>query len=232
MTVQVLHRTFPSWTRRSKHVDPGVQKAWVLPKKEPVAPLLNAKNNPALVYRDNLTKQYNAQLVAHDLNASKVAVTLCDDNQRLFYFFAVATDGNCGFAALAKGDGLNRRKQLTSNYMRTKLRNEVRSFGGYYSHEATVNDAFGIYYSDCDSDALCESVMQKGRNGHWLGDRWGNMEILALARALGVCIELYSYDANLGGIRCYERYDFGKQHIGLLFSGGSAGGHFDLLMKA
>lgn len=88
-----------------------------------------------------------------------------------------------------------------------------------------------------DKVALFErSVVVGGIDGHWLGQYWGDLEILALARALQITIDLYTFDTNLQQVRQYfrARCEEGKYvelTVSLLFTGKADSGHFDLLQE-
>mmetsp|Transcript_14770 Transcript_14770/g.31672 ORF Transcript_14770/g.31672 Transcript_14770/m.31672 type:complete len:259 (+) Transcript_14770:53-829(+) len=213
------------------------KKSWRGARGQKVAPalLLRAKKNHALLFRDALTKDYNVELEKADFYPAGVSVPVCNGSTgELMEFVPIEPNGSCGFEAIAVALSVEKGKTTTGNYVRTKLRDELRSFAGTYDAEAADWCVGRAHPGGCSAVDLADSVMRRGKDGHWLGERWGNIELLALARALHVCIELFVYDeeasADAPTVRNYETFDHGKVRVGLLYSGLSQGGHFDVVL--
>ncbi|KAK1858275.1 hypothetical protein I4F81_000885 [Pyropia yezoensis] len=75
-------------------------------------------------------------------------------------------------------------------------------------------------------------VVVGGLHGHWLCAELGTLEISALARAAGLHLELYTWDARRQAARPYFSERAGDLWVGLFFSGAALTGHFDLLLRA
>jgi len=160
-------------------------------------------------------------------------------NKRILKFCPVSLDGDCGFSALAKAVNEVRWAQdpkhieLTAVDIREILRREVITNKSFYLEQAKQNEAFlWCLEENGGIDGFSESVVRSGMKGHWLGEKWGGMELLALSKALEITIEMFTYSADLRSIVSYERLCGGtKAYAGLLFTGPATGGHFDLLME-
>mmetsp|Transcript_10901 Transcript_10901/g.29210 ORF Transcript_10901/g.29210 Transcript_10901/m.29210 type:complete len:300 (+) Transcript_10901:178-1077(+) len=122
--------------------------------------------------------------------------------------------------------------KVTGDLIRKRVRDEVVDNRAIYDAEAMRNEGFGYLKKHCSVDMFCRSVVNTGGEGHWLGCKWGSMEIVAAARALGLCIELYTYDSETQDLRMYDFFSHGPVKVGLLFSGAGSFGHFDLLLHA
>eukprot|EP00182_Erythrolobus_australicus_P004618 CAMPEP_0185830808 /NCGR_PEP_ID=MMETSP1353-20130828/1100_1 /TAXON_ID=1077150 /ORGANISM="Erythrolobus australicus, Strain CCMP3124" /LENGTH=282 /DNA_ID=CAMNT_0028528793 /DNA_START=132 /DNA_END=980 /DNA_ORIENTATION=+ len=124
----------------------------------------------------------------------------------------------------------NTTDKVTGDLVRNKIRDEVAENRAVYIIEASKNEAFHYMVQQCSIDMFCRSVVNSGDERHWFGSKWGSMEVVAAARALGICIELYTYDRESKRLRMYESFARGPVKIGLLFSGVGDLGHFDLLV--
>lgn len=145
----------------------------------------------------------------------------------------VPKDGNCGFSALAQGFNLLKGKTMTADEVRWALHNEISGNKDYYESRAKDNPIFEILLSETSPEDVAASVVRRNIGGHWLGEKWGVLEIEAVARALDVAVGLFTKEGIPGGrIRQYYCSEKRETFLGLLFSGSSAGGHFDLIVRA
>ncbi len=132
--------------------------------------------------------------------------------------------GDCGFEAVAWGIALTRGAGPSSREVRRVLAQHV------YSQRDAYVRACG---SARQVDQFCRGVMKTGLLGHWLGATWGALEIVAVARAIGVTIRVYTFDVRTQRFRCYFEEMAGgadEQPVRLLFSGDADRGHFDCLV--
>ncbi|KAA8491194.1 hypothetical protein FVE85_9489 [Porphyridium purpureum] len=193
--------------------------------------------NKQIQKRDALVVEYNKRLEENDFVESP-AVRVETQVQDAFgetttvLFHPIPADGNCGFEAIAMGMNIANTgksgKGMSSRTVRAKLREELTQFRHFYELEAQRNAGFAVVVAMHSIDEVCESVGRRGKNGFWLGSLWGNMELLAIARALQCTIEVYQFDTSASKFRCYDAFEYGKPVIRLLYSGFSMGGHFDL----
>lgn len=153
----------------------------------------------------------------------------------------VPKNGNCGFQAIAWGlmhvDILQGDEAYSLN-VRQKLANHVTEDGEFYASKLVE---FGMVdTSDCEEgeersrafeciEDFKDGVLREGLDGHWLGESFGSLELLALARVYGVKIEVYTYCTRSDSVKMYQETGKGSQTVSLLFSGECASGHFDLL---
>lgn len=146
---------------------------------------------------------------------------------------ATQAGGNCGFQAAAWalihfGIGGN---AMCSTRVRELLAEHVRATRDFYVRRLVEVGIVPAVPAARDSvDAFCSEVRRQGIHGHWLGQMWGGLEIVALARALGVCVELYAFDVDAQRVRLYQKVEEGKKVVALLFTGEAGAGHFDLLL--
>eukprot|EP00182_Erythrolobus_australicus_P004274 CAMPEP_0185834196 /NCGR_PEP_ID=MMETSP1353-20130828/4698_1 /TAXON_ID=1077150 /ORGANISM="Erythrolobus australicus, Strain CCMP3124" /LENGTH=319 /DNA_ID=CAMNT_0028532585 /DNA_START=123 /DNA_END=1079 /DNA_ORIENTATION=+ len=153
----------------------------------------------------------------------------------------IAKDGNCGFNSIATALRLSAKRTApgnadfvyaTTQQVREALREEVSSNRAFYEELAARNAAFAFCLAESGGiDAFAAHVLRGGLDGHWLGEKWGSVELLALARALKITIEVFTQtesEVERGiSFRGYERICGGhKAFCGLLFSGPATGGHF------
>ncbi|OSX73893.1 hypothetical protein BU14_0320s0004, partial [Porphyra umbilicalis] len=80
--------------------------------------------------------------------------------------------------------------------------------------------------------AFSHRVLVGGLRGHWLCGEFGTLELSALATALALHIEVYTWDARRQAVRAYFGEAAGDTWVGLFFSGAALTGHFDLLLRA
>ncbi|KAA8498364.1 hypothetical protein FVE85_5949 [Porphyridium purpureum] len=197
------------------------------PQKEPrktgnKAPLSD------IAMRDVLTRKWNAQLKENKMRGDQVRLTIKDTENRTLEFRPMHSDGNCGFNAIAAAMTRHGRP-IDALGVRTALQRELQTNRLFYRQEARINEAFRYQRASVSTGKLITLVGQNGPNGFWLGSAWGPMEVLAIAKALGVTIELMSFDRNGTQVRSYAKYTYGDAWIGLLFTGKHDHGHFDML---
>uniref|UniRef100_A0A7S0ZJM2 OTU domain-containing protein n=1 Tax=Timspurckia oligopyrenoides TaxID=708627 RepID=A0A7S0ZJM2_9RHOD len=214
-------------------VGDGLKRGFSRAKVRPAKELGTNMDTTVYDFRDDCVRKYNSNIEAlgkKAKTATQCSVELEDDQGRPLRFIPIASNGNCGFIAICAGIRYVQAKAITSADLRVMLRDEVLNNREFYRQEAKTNEAFRYCRKACGTDAFCRSVVKSGSTGHWLGEKWGYMEMKALARALKVCIEMFVYDEELKLIRSFQKLDHGRDHIGLLFSGPSDGGHFDVLL--
>jgi len=190
---------------------------------------------------------------------SAPCVVVEDKKGNRLRFVPIVSDGSCGFAAIAKGvnlcgmdaasgevsddcdsfvtdkssggsSGGSSPVKITAMRVRKSIRDEVQEHKEFYDSEAKTNDGFRYLRKRCSDDTFCSSVVNAGACGHWLGSKWGHMEIVAAARAFRITIELYTFDEDSQELRMYEDVKHGPLKIGLLYSGLCDTGHYDLLV--
>uniref|UniRef100_A0A7S1XFW6 OTU domain-containing protein n=1 Tax=Compsopogon caeruleus TaxID=31354 RepID=A0A7S1XFW6_9RHOD len=151
----------------------------------------------------------------------------------VFRFIPIAMDGSCGFAAVAKGVNAVKGMKFTPDKLRLLLRDQARSTSGFFAEEMARNAAyrFCVEEGGCTLDDFAASVVRKGVAGHWLGEKWQMVEVMALARVMQIRIDVFTYDEKCRILRRHDELNTSEaQCIGLLFSGPPSGGHFDLLL--
>jgi len=155
------------------------------------------------------------------------------DGQQLS-FTPIIGNGNCGFLTLAIGANSVLKERYSSFDIRRILCEEVRKNRPFYEEESTKNPAHR-YHMDLEDEESFEefeqSVLKAGWDGHWLGEKWGMLEIKSIARALKITIDVYTYDSKSSSLRSYHQEKFGPGLVGMFFSGIAHKGHFDLLLK-
>mmetsp|Transcript_8817 Transcript_8817/g.12871 ORF Transcript_8817/g.12871 Transcript_8817/m.12871 type:complete len:218 (-) Transcript_8817:135-788(-) len=157
---------------------------------------------------------------------------LTDAKGRRYKLVSIPGDGNCGFHAVAAG--LNALQEsgtevdvdldFSEGDIRKLLKKEAESAPGYYSEKLKE---FG--FEEAELEAFLKTTMEGGMDGHWLGAQFGEVELMMIARAMGLRIEMFVSEHN--AVRCYQTHDFGKNSVGLLYSGSADRGHFDLLLE-
>jgi len=199
-------------------------------KPVPTVPKLLTKpdDGGSFEFRDALAYIYYQQKDFFKGNTSKFRISVTDVIDRKFYFYPIDPDGSCGFTAIARGLKANGRF-VTPQEIRFALRTEVLSNGGFYNQQAKENEAFGYCKKNHSAKSLAEAAIHSGHTGHWLGEKWGSMEVLAIAKNMGITIELFCFDKAMNRLRSYDLFNYGEVYVGLLFSGYCLGGHFDLL---
>mmetsp|Transcript_3297 Transcript_3297/g.10089 ORF Transcript_3297/g.10089 Transcript_3297/m.10089 type:complete len:209 (-) Transcript_3297:128-754(-) len=156
-----------------------------------------------------------------------------DELGRKYKLVEVPGDGNCGFHAIAVG--INALKQMEEDVVdeemgesdiRKLLKNEAVAEPDYYLDKLAE---FGFEQSELQS--FVETTQNGGMDGHWLGAKLGEVELMMLAKALSLKINVFVSDEGEEEIKCYQTHDFGKDQLGLLYSGSHDQGHFDLLVQ-
>ncbi|KAA8493233.1 hypothetical protein FVE85_8678 [Porphyridium purpureum] len=148
-----------------------------------------------------------------------------------YAFYPTKVDGNCGFSAIASSMNMcHSTNKYTARGIRRELMLEVKENRALYESLGKRNAAFGMCLQESGGiDAFLNRVLDEGISGHWLGERLGDVELLALARRLKVVIEVFTFQPRRG-FRTYQKLCGGKMgYVGLLYTGPSHGGHFDLL---
>lgn len=183
-------------------------------------------------------------LASSSPSSSRRKVTTNDG--RHFRFMATLSGGDCGFQAIswalivANAAG----PDMCSALVRKALRDEVANHREYYASLAEsylnvqedtstelVQDEHTTSSSAAEAvDHFLKSVLIGGLTGHWLGQQWGNVEIVAIARAYKLHIELFAFDVATQTVRGYFEEKAGDLFVGLLFTGSAADGHFDVLV--
>jgi len=155
------------------------------------------------------------------------------DGQQLS-FTPIVGNGNCGFLTLAIGANQVLKEHYSSFDIRRILCEEVRRNRRFYEEESTKNPSHR-YHMDLEDEESFEefeqSVLKTGWDGHWLGEKWGMLEIKSIAKALGITIDVYTFDSKSRSLRSYHQEKFGPGFVGMFFSGIALKGHFDLLLK-
>lgn len=160
--------------------------------------------------------------------------TVKDVDGKKYRLVTVPGDGNCGFQALAAGINSLREEELegsegglSAKDVRGVLRKELEAETEFYQEKL---EEFGL---DANTlQRLLIDVSAGGFDGHWLGAHLGEMEVMMLARALGLRVDVFTNDNGREVVRCYQTHDYGKGSVGLLYTGSSENGHFDLLVEA
>lgn len=148
----------------------------------------------------------------------------------------LAAPGGCGNPALIRKEVALHVRDNREGYARM-LRDHHSALVENAEHNTDGNDKGRDLDCWIDRVILFESSVQVGGiNGHWLGQHWGDLEILALARALRITIDLYAFDMHLQRVRRYFRADGSSECaetmvVSLLFTGKADCGHFDLLQE-
>lgn len=152
-------------------------------------------------------------------------------------------DGNCGFQAVATGLevlGILNESEATHTVVRERLMFHVRDEDVFYaqqiaswcqmeSESVSEDEAWDVGLDSVER--FIESVTQEGMQGHWLGSMWGGLELMALSRAFGVQIEVFTYCTLKQEVKKYEEHNAdGEGTVSLFFAGCASGGHFDLLL--
>lgn len=168
-------------------------------------------------------------------------VTTSDETRRLFK--EVDMDGNCGFQAVAKGLkalGILRKSEATHMVVRERLMHHVKDETVFYAQklaswrqmeDRTISEDEAWDMGLESVEKFLESVMQGGIQGHWLGSMWGGIELMAVARAFDVHIEVFTYCTLKHEVKKYEEHNTESAGVvSLFFAGCASGGHFDLLL--
>lgn len=132
--------------------------------------------------------------------------------------------GDCGFEAVCWGLQTGRGYGPSARELRRITRDHVLANRASYVRACGDTRAVG---------AFCRSVVRPGLAGHWLGSSWGALEIIAVARAVGNSITVYTFDTKLQRFRAYfeEAVNEDKHPaVRLLFTGDADRGHFDCLV--
>jgi hypothetical protein len=151
----------------------------------------------------------------------------------LFRVYPMVMNGDCGFAAIAKGVNLHameeapaeddeKRRERPSS--RSGMSHATIAFLNSYRRpkEASSQDIRRLMaeevsanrpiYSAISSGLFTEpqlttfvkSVVRPGMAGHWLGAEIGGLEFVAVARALDITLALYCFDVPSQTVRRFE----------------------------
>lgn len=137
-------------------------------------------------------------------------------------FVATRAGGDCGWEAISWGLLVARGSSPSGTRIRAFARAHVRSERTAYA------DACGVPEQ---VDEFLASVTRTGLSGHWLGQTWGALELVAVARALSCTVRLYAWCPTTQGVRSYFEESAGKDVVRLLFTGSAERGHFDVLLE-
>ncbi|PXF46122.1 hypothetical protein BWQ96_04128 [Gracilariopsis chorda] len=144
---------------------------------------------------------------------------------------ATPSGGDCGFHAISWALLHLSGPTLSSTDVRRKLSTHVRQNTAFYSDLLRRQGHWELADETANAVAtFSRSVLMEGVNGHWLGQMWGEIELLALAKAFTVCVELYCFEVAPQQLRRYARFEEGKRVVRLLFTGSAQAGHFDVLL--
>ncbi|KAI0567643.1 polyketide synthase family protein [Gracilaria domingensis] len=144
---------------------------------------------------------------------------------------ATPAGGDCGFYAMAWALLHFNGPSLSATCVRRKLAQHVKQQATFYAQLLRRHGQAQSrqHASDSVSD-FTRNVLMEGVHGHWLGQMWGEIELLALAKAYLVCVELYCFEVSSQSLRRYAHFEEGKRVVRLLFTGDARAGHFDALL--
>eukprot|EP00188_Purpureofilum_apyrenoidigerum_P001967 Plantae.Rhodophyta-Purpureofilum_apyrenoidigerum.ctg21448.p2 GENE.Plantae.Rhodophyta-Purpureofilum_apyrenoidigerum.ctg21448~~Plantae.Rhodophyta-Purpureofilum_apyrenoidigerum.ctg21448.p2 ORF type:complete len:210 (-),score=71.16 Plantae.Rhodophyta-Purpureofilum_apyrenoidigerum.ctg21448:341-970(-) len=162
------------------------------------------------------------------------ASSYIDELGRKYKLVEVPGDGNCGFHAIAVGMNALRKQaeslvvdeEFGESDVRKLLKDEATAEPKFYLDKLAE---FG--FDESELDRFIEAAQDGGMDGHWLGARLGEVELMMLAKALNLRINVFISDDEEEEIKCYQTHDFGKDQLGLLYTGSHDQGHFDLLVE-
>lgn len=173
---------------------------------------------------------YRMSLVSHPLTSSH---RLIDIGQSVYRFMATPSGGDCGFYAIAWA--LNQGRKAYAFFSPTQIRRalsaQVLQNRHFYETQVTAKYLENSHDDACESvSKFSRNILQEGRTGHWLGQMWGDLELLVVARTFNCRIQLYTFDTNGQIVRPYASFNEGKKSIAIFFSGCADAGHFDALL--
>ncbi|CAN8075281.1 unnamed protein product [Agarophyton chilense] len=144
---------------------------------------------------------------------------------------ATPAGGDCGFHAIAWALLQLSGAALSASAVRAALARHVASHAALYAKLLRRQGHAASPHAAAAAVALfTRNVLVEGVRGHWLGQMWGEIELLALAKAFVVSVELYCFDVSAQRLRQYASFDEGRNVVRLLFTGAARAGHFDALL--
>lgn len=152
-----------------------------------------------------------------------------------FRFTATPTGGDCGFHTIAWALNAHQTGMptnlLTAIDIRRKLSIHIRQDADFYTERLqTIGIASSNEEAQRSITRITDSVLQPGVHGHWLGQVWGDVELLAIARLFRCRLQLFTFDVTMQAVRRYASFNEGKRTICVFFSGRANAGHFDMLL--
>lgn len=160
---------------------------------------------------------------------------------RVFQMMPVAMDGDCGFSSMARSLNFRKRdgdvgaggnaglggKEVKVKDLRQGLMDEVIANREFYEERLKWDEG------DVDDkmEKFLKSVTKAGLLGHWLGSQLGMLEFVALARATGIWLEVFTFDVKRQKVRRFEEFKGGDIKVAMFFSGPALSGHFDCLIE-
>lgn len=177
------------------------------------------------------TRAFSAVGVGHKLrleNASDARLylsrhtrrSLRDTNGVWLRLVAAKAGGDCGFEAISNMY-LGR---TDAAYIRRQTRQHVSSERFQYKRACGGSRA--------EVALFCRSITRPGLKGHWLGQMWGALELVAVARALAITLIIHTFDVPTQRLRPYFEEPAGDPVVRLLYTGSAEQGHFDALVPA